>query len=759
MKVPPLNVVKNSLDRLILLGESKRWRGPDPYDALSGPIDFLFRSLPARKWTRLAWTQFWKRFPFDLRRVLGVHSECNPKALGLVVHAYLSLGDLPRARYWAEKLSALSIEPGSFGYPFPWQGRAHFLPSRTPNLVATCFAVAALHDFDLAAGENRFEHHLEGAHHFLHSQLLNSHGDFLSYFKSPRVEVHNANLLGAEILARAGDHHTASILVESSLAEQLQNGSLRYGRATHHQWIDNFHTAFNLASLCRIQNRIGENRWENQIARMATHWRRHFFPPGQFPLENTASSRPCQTHAIGVALAFLPSFSPFLEDGEDLAHSLTALSLQHLRSPRGWFYDAPGFPRSARYMRWTQCWMLLGLSRYVQQQRRKQIATQPKTPALSDSRPPGPHPHVPSSPPRNAIRRKPKVWLDFENSPHVPFLAPFRERFLSQGWDVLCTARDRAQTLPLLQLYGFDHEADPDPIPTTRIGKALAILNRTFSLIFRFRSQRPDLAISHGSRAQCLAARILGIPCITFLDYEFVEQGLFRHCCRQILVPEVIDTEVSNPSPSHSRYQTYPGIKEEIYLGAPAPGSVGADAFDDAQVPHSSIRILARPPATRSHYVADSQEGVGSLFERVLHQLLDHHSAHVLLLSRYGDAQTWRSRLPADKASRIHIPEKVYDCRELLTTADLVVGAGGTMTREAATLGIPAITAFPGTLGAVDKYLVESGRLQVLETIDDLQTLQIGKRSQSLRPAPGPHLFDEIFENITRLYRPRQPNN
>jgi predicted glycosyltransferase len=42
------------------------------------------------------------------------------------------------------------------------------------------------------------------------------------------------------------------------------------------------------------------------------------------------------------------------------------------------------------------------------------------------------------------------------------------------------------------------------------------------------------------------------------------------------------------------------------------------------------------------------------------------------------------------------------------------------MNREAAVLGVPTWTTFAGELGAVDRWLVEQGRMRVLQRADDL---------------------------------------
>jgi len=47
------------------------------------------------------------------------------------------------------------------------------------------------------------------------------------------------------------------------------------------------------------------------------------------------------------------------------------------------------------------------------------------------------------------------------------------------------------------------------------------------------------------------------------------------------------------------------------------------------------------------------------------------------------------------------VPEHAVDAQSLISFADLVVSAGGTMNREAVSLGVPVYTVFGGRLGAV----------------------------------------------------------
>ena len=57
------------------------------------------------------------------------------------------------------------------------------------------------------------------------------------------------------------------------------------------------------------------------------------------------------------------------------------------------------------------------------------------------------------------------------------------------------------------------------------------------------------------------------------------------------------------------------------------------------------------------------------------------------------------------------------------------------MNREAAALGVPVYSIFRGTIGAVDRYLSESGRLVLLETVEDVRKkIRLEKRDHSGRP-------------------------
>jgi hypothetical protein len=86
------------------------------------------------------------------------------------------------------------------------------------------------------------------------------------------------------------------------------------------------------------------------------------------------------------------------------------------------------------------------------------------------------------------------------------------------------------------------------------------------------------------------------------------------------------------------------------------------------------------------------------------------------------------------------------DGANLIAAADLVVSAGGTMNREAAALGVPAVTTFAGRRAAVDEQLVREGRLVRCECKADLSRVRAEKKSK-----PNPRRAIAVREQVVDL--------
>ena len=114
-----------------------------------------------------------------------------------------------------------------------------------------------------------------------------------------------------------------------------------------------------------------------------------------------------------------------------------------------------------------------------------------------------------------------RLWIDLANSPHVPFFKALVDRFTALGHEIEITARDFAETVPLAQAAGF--EANVVGVHGGRAvsAKAGTLMSRAWALAGWARGRHFDLAVSHNSYSQILAARALRIKTITLMDYEY----------------------------------------------------------------------------------------------------------------------------------------------------------------------------------------------------------------------------------------------
>jgi predicted glycosyltransferase len=311
-----------------------------------------------------------------------------------------------------------------------------------------------------------------------------------------------------------------------------------------------------------------------------------------------------------------------------------------------------------------------------------------------------------------------RVWIDLANSPHIPLFRPVVAELRARGDDIVLTARDHAQTLPLAQAAWDGVEVVGGPSPTGRIRKVRTIASRAVALGRFARHERPDVALSHGSYAQIVAARTGRIPAVTMMDYEHQPANhLSFRLAERVIVPRVFPAErLRRFGARDSKVVRYDGFKEELYLA-----DVTADPSILVSLGLDPARLTAamRPPPEGALYHRAGNPRFDAILEHVVA-----NGVQVILLPRGGEqAARYRRR-------GIVIVERPVDGTALLATVDLTIGAGGTMTRESALIGTPTYTVFLGKLASVDAELIRQGRIVDLRDQGGLPTIE--RRSQPM---------------------------
>jgi predicted glycosyltransferase len=331
----------------------------------------------------------------------------------------------------------------------------------------------------------------------------------------------------------------------------------------------------------------------------------------------------------------------------------------------------------------------------------------------------------PSSIPVSRRRQpKPKIWIDLDNTPHVPFFEPVLEELRARGFPLLITARDAFQVCELADKKGLQYVRIGRHYGKNRLMKGFGLVYRSLQLAPVVIREKPALAVSHGARSQLILSNWLRIPSVLIEDYEYCQFPLIMKPT-WLMAPEVIPDAAL--CVTNGKLRKYPGIKEDVYAWKFHPDP---DALKDLGLTESDLVVTVRPPATEAHYHNPEGEKLFEAF--MIRACQTPHTKVVLLPRNKKQAEAIRQRWPDWFANnKTVIPKTALDGLNLIWHSDLVVSGGGTMNREAASVGVPVYSIFRGSIGAVDQYLQAEGRLVLVESLDDVaRKINLVRRSR-----------------------------
>jgi len=335
-----------------------------------------------------------------------------------------------------------------------------------------------------------------------------------------------------------------------------------------------------------------------------------------------------------------------------------------------------------------------------------------------------------------------RLWIDLANSPHVPFFRALIDRFLQSGHEVETTARDFAETVPLANAA----KLVPDVVGVHGgrqiSAKAGNLMGRAWELAGWARKRHFDLAVSHNSYSQILAARALRVRSVTLMDYEYQPANhlAFRFTSR-IIVPESFpERRLRRYGASPKKVRRYHGTKEDVYLADFQPDPLFPAQLSQLGIGPDNVLVLMRPPAHEALY----HRFQNTLFDNALSRLLANDKVRVILLPRN---ESQRQVYEARGEQQIVIPPHPLDGPNLIASSDLVISAGGTINREAAALGVPVASIYAGKWAAVDEHLVKEGRLQRISSQSQVDELTVAKKS-GLNPRRSLGVIDEVVRMI-----------
>jgi uncharacterized protein len=305
-----------------------------------------------------------------------------------------------------------------------------------------------------------------------------------------------------------------------------------------------------------------------------------------------------------------------------------------------------------------------------------------------------------------------RIWFDILTPKHALFFEPLYRELERDGHELLITTRKYREAVEALQLKRLRFRVVGEHGGATKIGKLLASGTRVVKLAQLIEKWRPDTAISFSSPEAARVAFGLGIPHIAGNDSP--------HSWR-----------VARLSIPLSDYVCSPWIfSRRIWLsfGAKPDGIVSYRALDAAawlkrHKPNPAVLrqlsltrdkplVVLRTEESFASYLegkaSDKEPVIGPVVGEILKLKLD---VQIVISTRYGrQAPVLRHKF----GNRVRVVDRIIDSTSLLYYSTLFIGSGGTMTVEAALLGRPAISCFPGDKPLYIKYLEKEGLVQTI---------------------------------------------
>lgn len=339
------------------------------------------------------------------------------------------------------------------------------------------------------------------------------------------------------------------------------------------------------------------------------------------------------------------------------------------------------------------------------------------------------------------------IWIDLDNSPHVPFFFPIVRELEARGHCVRITARDCFQVCGLADRHKLRYTRVGRHYGANKLLKIVGTLWRSVQLLPFVLKHRPDVSLSHGSRPLVLLSALLRIRTLLLFDYEHARLLPFIRPDMGMAPEAIKDPALA----SRFRFglRNYHGLKEDVYVASFRPDS---SLLQDLNLKEDEIIATIRPPATEAHYHNPAAE---ELFVAVVGFLGEVPGCRMVVLPRNEKTQReflYRKWPQWCETGKIVVPSEVLDGLNLIWHSDLIVSGGGTMNREAAALGIPVYSIFRGKLGAVDRYLAECGRLTLIETPADVFKKIRAVRRNREHKVPGQQAaLNEILQSVDEL--------
>lgn len=376
-------MIKEAFNKLRKYVEKERFIGYDPYDTLTSPIPFKLIG----KWGPILAIQFQKRNPFNIRPLLGIKKDINPKAFGLFLESYSRLyRHEPKDEYkkkadyffnWLTSNYTKGYSGYCWGYNFDWASPVKYLKAHSPTIVVSGFIAKGIFEYWQTFKDEKSVEILKSIGEFAKHDLpftITDNELCVSYSTEVKDCCYNASLLAGELYAKLyfitkdPDYKEKAMeIADFVVHHQHVNGSWYYSidieSGNERKQID-FHQGYVISSLNEIVKycELTDRKYTNAIDKGLNYYKTQQFLASGQSLWRIPKKWPVDIHNQSQGIISLLDLND-----KEFAEKIANWTISNMQASDGHFYykKYPAHSIKTSYMRWSQAWMFLALTRIL----------------------------------------------------------------------------------------------------------------------------------------------------------------------------------------------------------------------------------------------------------------------------------------------------------------------------------------------------------------------------------------------------------
>lgn len=315
-----------------------------------------------------------------------------------------------------------------------------------------------------------------------------------------------------------------------------------------------------------------------------------------------------------------------------------------------------------------------------------------------------------------------RAWIDVLTPKQIRFFKPLIKIFQRNKISTFVTTRKYRELNKLFILSNLEAKIYGEHGGGSLKNKLSSSMKRSLNLMKDISTRSFDFTVSFSSVEAARVSFGLSIPhfCVSDSPHAVATSKLTIPLSTLLFSPKVI------PKKAWINY----GIKPEKIISYNALDPVAwikdfnpdRRVLDELNLNSSEPIITVRLDESQASYLLFRKNIESPIFQFLKAISKSKEALQIIVLPRYYD-QIIDLKEKFSYDNRIKILSEPVDSPSLISFSNLFIGAGGTMTAEAALQGIPTISCFPANPTYVEKYLLK--KKLIIRTTDPFEIKKI----------------------------------